>query len=137
MYVCPLVHPTFCLHSVTKVPIKKICVHHKQIIWNLYTLLTRDHKKQAKFDYWLHHIFCSGVPYHTHGDVYSIQQYVIKLVSNLWQVCGFLWGTLISATNKTERHDITEIFLKVALNTLTLNPPLICQKVQISQVSDQ
>jgi hypothetical protein len=25
-----------------------------------------------------------------HGKVYSIQHYVIKFVSDLWQVCGFL-----------------------------------------------
>jgi len=27
--------------------------------------------------------------------------------------------TLVSSTNKTDRHDITEIVLKVALNTIT------------------
>ena len=26
-----------------------------------------------------------------HGEMYSIQYYVIKFVSDLWQVCGFLW----------------------------------------------
>jgi hypothetical protein len=26
-----------------------------------------------------------------HGEVYSIQHYVIKFVSDLRQVCGFLW----------------------------------------------
>jgi len=26
----------------------------------------------------------------THGDVFSIQFYVIKLISDLWQVSGFL-----------------------------------------------
>jgi hypothetical protein len=33
-------------------------------------------------------------------------------------------GTPVSSTNKTDCNDITEIFLKVALNTitLTLNP---------------
>ena len=30
-------------------------------------------------------------------------------------------GTLFSPTNKTDRHDITEISLKVALNTITPN----------------
>jgi hypothetical protein len=25
----------------------------------------------------------------THGDLYSIQHYVIKFVQNLWYVCGF------------------------------------------------
>jgi hypothetical protein len=35
-----------------------------------------------------------------------------------------LSGTPVSSTNKTDRYDITEILLKVALNTitLTLNP---------------
>jgi membrane-bound inhibitor of C-type lysozyme len=28
--------------------------------------------------------------------------------------------TLVSSTNKTDHHDITEILLKVALNTITL-----------------
>jgi hypothetical protein len=43
-----------------------------------------------------------------HGEVYSIQHYVIKFVSDLRQVDSFL------------HHDITEIFLNVALNTVTL-----------------
>ena len=35
------------------------------------------------------------------------------------QVSGFLDpGTPVSSTNKTDRHDITEILLKVALNTI-------------------
>jgi hypothetical protein len=32
--------------------------------------------------------------------------------------------TPVSSTNKTDRHDITEILLKVALNTIKPNPPL-------------
>jgi hypothetical protein len=32
----------------------------------------------------------------------------------------FFPGTLVSSTNKTDHHDITEILLKVALNTITL-----------------
>jgi hypothetical protein len=36
------------------------------------------------------------------------------------QVDGFLPGTPVSSTNKTDPHDITEILLKVALNTITL-----------------
>jgi len=58
-----------------------------------------------------------------HGKVYSIQQYVIKFVSVLRQVGGFLLGTLISSTNIADCHDITEILLKVVLNTITLTPP--------------
>ena len=54
------------------------------------------------------------------GKVYSIQHYVIKFVSDLRQVGGFLRVLLLSSTNKTDRHNITEILLKVALSTLTL-----------------
>jgi hypothetical protein len=36
----------------------------------------------------------------------------------------FSQGTPVSSTNKTDRHDIAEIFLKVALNTLTPNSRL-------------
>ena len=55
-----------------------------------------------------------------HGEVYSIQYYVIKFVSDLHQVIGgggLSLGTLVSSTNKTDRHDSTEILLKVALKT--------------------
>jgi hypothetical protein len=45
---------------------------------------------------------------------------VIKFVSDLRQVSGFFPGTPVSSTNKIDHHDITEILLKVALNTLTL-----------------
>jgi hypothetical protein len=31
-------------------------------------------------------------------------------------------GTLVSSTNKTDHYDITEILLKVALNTIILTP---------------
>ena len=49
----------------------------------------------------------------------TMQHYVIKIVSDLWHVGGFFfWGTSVSSTNKTDRHDITEILLKVALSTI-------------------
>jgi len=32
----------------------------------------------------------------------------------------FSFGTMVSSTNKTDHHDIAEILLKVALNTITL-----------------
>ena len=44
----------------------------------------------------------------------------VKFVGDLWEVGGFLPGTPVSSTNKTERHDITEILLKVALYTINL-----------------
>ena len=48
------------------------------------------------------------------GEVYSIQS--LNFVSDLRQVYGFLGGTLVSSTNENDRHDITKILLKVALN---------------------
>ena len=53
------------------------------------------------------------------GEVYPIQHYVIKFVSDLRQVGGFS-GTPVSFTIKTDLHNITAILLKVALNTITL-----------------
>jgi hypothetical protein len=48
---------------------------------------------------------------YVHGEVYSIQHYVIKFVKDLLH-----WFSPVSSTNKNDRHDITEILLKVALN---------------------
>jgi hypothetical protein len=58
-----------------------------------------------------------------HGEVYLIQHYVIKFVSNMRQGQWFFPGIPGSSTNRIDRHNITEILLKVALNiiTLTLN----------------
>ena len=41
-----------------------------------------------------------------------------------WLVAGrwFSLGTTVSSTNKTDCHDIAEILLKVAFNTIILNP---------------
>jgi hypothetical protein len=47
-----------------------------------------------------------------HDKVYSIQHYVIKFVSDLWQDGGFL---RVSSTNRIDRYVITELLLKVAL----------------------
>ena len=48
------------------------------------------------------------------------------LCNIMWKVCQWLatgcWfssDTLVSSTNKTDSHDITEILLKVALNIIT------------------
>jgi hypothetical protein len=49
---------------------------------------------------------------------FHLQHHVIKFVSDLRQVGGFLRVHPVSSTNKTERHDITELLLKVALNTI-------------------
>ena len=51
-----------------------------------------------------------------HGEAYSIQQYVIKFVSGDRLV--IFSGNSVSSTNKIDRHDTTEIVLKVALSTI-------------------
>ena len=45
------------------------------------------------------------------------------LCDKVWQ--WFSPGTLVSSTNKSDRHDITEILLKVALNTINQTKPKI------------
>ena len=67
------------------------------------------------------------------GEVYSIQHYMIKFVSDLRQVGGFLWVLRFHPLSKTDRHDITEILLKVVLNTI-IQTKLInnCSKFPIS-----
>ena len=42
--------------------------------------------------------------------------------------CSFSLGTPISSTNKTDHHDITEILLKVALNSKTITLPYLLQR---------
>ena len=42
-----------------------------------------------------------------------LQHYLIAYVSDLRQVRGFSVGSRVSSINKTDRHDITEILLKV------------------------
>jgi hypothetical protein len=51
------------------------------------------------------------------------------------KVCQWLaagqWFSLVTYTNKTDGHDITEILLKVALNTLTHRAKIIQQFITI------
>ena len=41
-----------------------------------------------------------------HGEVYSMEHYLIKFVSDLRQVGGFLRVLWVSSNNKTDRHGI-------------------------------
>jgi len=59
-----------------------------------------------------------------HGEVYSIQLYVIKFVSELWQFSP------VSYTKKTD--DITELLLKVELNTITLTHNIYTESTLIN-----
>jgi hypothetical protein len=46
----------------------------------------------------------------------SAKTYMLTLAAGLW----FSSGTPVSSANKTDRFYITEVLLKVALNTITL-----------------
>ena len=48
--------------------------------------------------------------------MFSIQRYVIKVCQLLAAGQWFSLRTLVSSTNKIDRHDITEILLKLSLN---------------------
>ena len=50
-----------------------------------------------------------------------------------WLATG-LWFSLVSSTNKTDRHDITEILLKVALNTINLYRYIKCLQNNVTLV---
>ena len=63
----------------------------------------------------------------------QLSLYLLRIINNNFlihrNVCQWLatgrWfspGTPVSSTNKTDLHDITEIFLQVALNTIAHNP---------------
>ena len=56
-----------------------------------------------------------GYESHSSG-VYSMWSICQRLAAGRW----FSPGTPVSCTNKTDRHKIIEILLKVALNTITL-----------------
>ena len=56
----------------------------------------------------------------SHEEVYSIQHYVIKFVSDLWQVGGFLRVLQFSPPTKqiATIYNVIEILLKMALNAI-------------------
>ena len=60
-----------------------------------------------------HHWCCE---FESRSSGRGVQHYAIKFVTSRW----FSPGPPVSSTNKTDRHDITEILLKVALNTIKL-----------------
>jgi len=51
-------------------------------------------------------------------DTTSCDKLYQRIVVGRW----FFQSTAVSATNKVDRHNMTEIVLNVALNTITLTP---------------
>jgi hypothetical protein len=56
--------------------------------------------------------------------LFNVKSSVLQLCSLGEQAYWFSPGTPVSTTNKTDRHDIANIFLKVALNTISPKPIL-------------
>ena len=65
------------------------------------------------------YVKCIYISIDLHVAICSIQNYVIKFVSDLRQVGGFS-GTSVSATNKICGHYIAEILLKLVLKPRAL-----------------
>ena len=63
-----------------------------------------------------HHLSCDFEPRSWRGVFYAT---FYKVCQCLATGRRFSSGTTVSTTNKTERHDITDILLKVVLNTLS------------------
>jgi hypothetical protein len=65
--------------------------------------------------------------------VLNLQHYVDKICQ--WLVTGrwFSPCTPVSSTNKTDRHDITEILLKVALSTINQTNP---KNIKVNKIEE-
>jgi hypothetical protein len=85
-----------------------ICVTHKMIILLLYLCDTQNDYTITIFVW--------------HTKSISVRNRI------KYHYDWFSPGTPVSSTSKTDHHDITEILLKVALNTITLPPFYDCQK---------
>jgi energy-converting hydrogenase Eha subunit E len=94
--------------------------------------------------FWTLHIMHGFTTTHAISAYSPLKWWVrIQLMANcnryniMWYICLWLeagwWfspGTLISSTNKSDRHDITEILLKIALNTISI--ALLCIETTFS-----
>jgi len=57
----------------------------------------------------------------THGEVFSMQYYVIKCVRDFRQVICFLQVLVFSSNNKAHNHAIADILFIAVLNSITHN----------------
>ena len=71
-----------------------------------------------------------------HSEVCSIQHYMIKFVSDLRQVSGFLQVLRFPPPIKTDCHDIAEILLKVALNIITRQKHIFLYSIFVLQFNN-
>ena len=104
-------------HSISRT--RRVCRWHLQVKSKIYVLFKCLYSSNC-------HQGCSGCKRMVvvssspdHDEVYPIQHYVI-VCHILTAGQDFPLGTPVSFTNKTYRHDIAEILLKMAINTITL-----------------
>ena len=90
-------------HDITEILLKVALKHQKSIMWN---------QCPSPLMLWVRIPLMRGVLYTTLRN--NVCQW---LTTDLW----FSPGTPVSSTNKTDFHNITEILLKVVLNTITLS----------------
>jgi hypothetical protein len=76
--------------------------------------------------HWLHRQLEIQLQYDHDHDGPNVRRQVILSISGMSDNIQYSKkqknspGTPVSSTNKTDRHDITEILFKVALNTITI-----------------
>jgi len=94
-----------------------------QYVFSLATVFEYKFLRQWSYGSWIYNYLCNQclsplMLWFESRSWWGVQHYVIKFVSDLRQVDGFLRALQVSSTNKTDCHDITEILLKVTLNTI-------------------
>ena len=97
----------------TSLTLKLYFTHFFRLL--MVTLLSYVFNTISAYHHWSELESCSG-------EVYLIQHYVIKFVSDLWQIGGFLRALWLPQPIKLTTTILTEILLKVVLNTITLTP---------------
>ena len=96
------------------------------------TMRCKTAKQTNKSVLHIHHILCLKFLYYFFFSC-EIESWGVLDTTLGEKVCQwdtvdrwFSIGTPVSFTNKSDRHDITEILLKVVLNTINLNHNLFC-----------
>jgi hypothetical protein len=87
----------------------------------LYLNIRGHHDYDRIYGSWIYNFLCYQFKSHSWGDVLytTLCDKVCQwLAASLW----FSLDTPVSFINKTDCHDITAIVLKVALNTINIDP---------------
>ena len=100
-------------------------------VWRFTILIIRPSREPSwlwSYSSWIYNYLCNQclLPLKLWVRIASLRGVLDTTLCNkvfqwiVWQVGGFLLS--VSSSNKTDRHDTTQILLKVALNTISLNP---------------